>query len=71
MKASNAATSNAAVGRRSFLRALGAGAAVMSVKPFATEVRADAQNNDEKLRAQYHETEHVKTFYRVNRYHPN
>jgi hypothetical protein len=63
--------SHSAIGRRSFLRALGAGAAVMSAKPFATEARADAQNNDEKLKSQYRETEHVKTFYRVNRYHQN
>jgi hypothetical protein len=63
--------SHSAIGRRSFLRALGAGAAIMSVKPWATEARADAQKNDEKLKAQYRETEHVKTFYRVNRYHQN
>jgi len=29
---------------------------------------ADTENNDEKRKARYKETEHVKTFYRVNRY---
>lgn len=58
------------VGRREFLRALGAGAgvAVATAAPLATEARADTENNDEKRKARYRETEHVKTFYRVNRY---
>ena len=36
--------------------------------PLAGEARADTETNDEKRKARYKETEHVKTFYRVNRY---
>jgi hypothetical protein len=60
----------ATVGRREFLRALGAGAgvAVTTAAPLATGAKADTENNDEKRKARYKETDHVKTFYRVNRY---
>ena len=33
--------------------------------------QADTENNDEKRKARYKETDHVKTFYRVNRYPTN
>jgi hypothetical protein len=56
------------VGRRDFLRALGAGASVAAAAPLATEARADTESNDEKRKARYKETDHVKTFYSVNRY---
>jgi hypothetical protein len=58
------------VGRRDFLRALGAGAGVAAVSaaPLATEASADSENSNEKLKSRYKETDHVKTFYRVNRY---
>ena len=56
------------VGRREFLRALGAGAGVAVAAPLATEARADSENNDEKRKARYQETDHVKKFYSVNRY---
>ena len=56
------------LGRRDFLRALGAGAAVTAAAPLATEARADSETNDEKRKARYKETDHVKAFYRVNRY---
>jgi hypothetical protein len=58
------------VGRREFLRTLGAGAGVAaaSAAPLAAAAKADTENNDEKRKARYKETEHVKTFYRVNRY---
>ena len=57
-------------GRRDFLRALGAGAgvAVTARGPLAGAAAADTENNDEKRKARYKETDHVKTFYRVNRY---
>jgi hypothetical protein len=60
----------ATVGRRQFLRTLGAGAGVAAAAaaPLATAAKADTENNDEKRKARYKETEHVKTFYRVNRY---
>jgi hypothetical protein len=55
------------VGRREFLRTLGVGAAAAAV-PLAGDARADSESNDEKRKSRYRETEHVKTFYRVNRY---
>jgi len=60
----------AKLGRREFLRTLGAGAgvAVVSAGSLAQEARADTETNDEKRKSRYKETEHVKTFYRVNRY---
>jgi hypothetical protein len=56
------------VARRDFLRALGAGAAVTAAVPLATEAQADSEANDEKRKSRYKETDHVKAFYRVNRY---
>jgi len=58
-----------AVGRREFLRVLGAGATIAAAAPLgAREAKADTETNDEKRKARYRETDHVKTFYRVNRY---
>jgi hypothetical protein len=57
------------LGRRQFFRAaLGAGAAVTAAAPLATEALADSETNDEKRKSRYRESEHVKAFYRVNRY---
>ena len=58
------------LGRREFLRTLGAGATVAAAAagPLAGETRADSETNEEKRKSRYKETEHVKTFYRVNRY---
>ena len=51
--------------RRTFLRRSGIAAAA----PLgATAAKADTETNDEKRKARYKETDHVKTFYRVNRY---
>ncbi len=63
----------AKVGRREFLRAVsaGAGLAATSATPFAGVAKADTENNDEKRKTRYRETEEVKTFYRVNRYPSN
>ena len=57
------------VGRRDFLRAMGAGAglAVTAAAPLATEAIAE-ESDAEKKKARYKETDHVKAFYRVNRY---
>jgi hypothetical protein len=59
----------AKVGRRDFLRAMGAGAgvAVTAAAPLATEAAASESDADRK-KARYKESEHVKTFYRVNQY---
>ena len=58
------------VGRRQVLRALGAGAgiAVAASAPLANAAKADSESTDEKRKARYKETDHVKAFYRVNRY---
>ena len=65
-----AAERKAAVGRREFLRVLGAGAGVAATTAplAATSAKADTETNDEKRKARYKETDHVKAFYRVNRY---
>jgi hypothetical protein len=58
-----------ALGRRDFLRTLGVGTAAAAASgPLVREAHADTETNDEKRKARYRETEHVKTFYRVNRY---
>ena len=58
------------VARRDFLRVMvtGASVAAVSAGPLATTAAADTENNDEKRKARYKETDHIKTFYRVNRY---
>jgi len=61
----------ATVGRRDFLRkvgvgAVGAGATLAS--PLIAPAQADSENDDEKRKARYKETGHVKAYYRVNRY---
>ena len=63
--------SKSTVGRRDFLRALGAGAgvAVTAAAPLATVSKADTENNDEKRKARYKaDSANIQTFYRVNRY---
>jgi hypothetical protein len=55
------------VGRRDFLRTLGAGAGLAAAVPVATVAEA-ADGDDAKTKARYRDSEHVKTFYRVNRY---
>jgi hypothetical protein len=58
----------AKLGRRDFLRALGAGAgvAVTAAAPMSEAVAAESDSD--KKKARYKETDHVKTFYKVNRY---
>ena len=56
------------LGRRQFFRVLGAGTAAGAVGPLAPGAAADTENNDEKRKPRYKETEEVKTYYRVNRY---
>jgi hypothetical protein len=69
MKEQNKTQEKTKVARRDFLRALGAGAGVAATAvPLATVAKADSETNDEKRKPRYKETDHVKTFYRVNRY---
>jgi hypothetical protein len=58
------------LGRRELLRAFGVGAtaAVAAAAPIASEARADSETSNDKRKARYRETDHVKMFYRVNRY---
>ena len=60
-----------ALNRRGFLRSIGGVSAVavaaVASPLAATEAEAYTPGGDEQ-RARYRETEHVKTFYRVNRY---
>jgi hypothetical protein len=64
MKAQN----ELSLGRRQFFRALGAGTAAGAVGPLARGAAADTENNDERRKPRYKETDKVKTYYRVNRY---
>ena len=70
MKEQDKSQNKTRVGRRDSLRALGAGAGVAATAaaPLAGVAKADSENNDEKRKARYKETDHVKAFYRVNRY---
>ena len=62
-------TVKAKLGRRDFLRALGGGAGLAAASAsLAPSARADSESNEEKRKPRYRETEHVKTYYRVNRY---
>jgi hypothetical protein len=58
------------LGRREFLRTLGASAtAAAAAGPLAVEARADTETNDEKRKARYQaNSAHIQTYYRVNRY---
>lgn len=60
----------ATMGRRQFFRALGVGTigAVAAAGPLAGTAVADTENDEEKRKARYKETDEVKTYYRVNRY---
>ncbi|MCC8952885.1 twin-arginine translocation signal domain-containing protein [Bradyrhizobium sp. Pear77] len=61
----------ATVGRRDFLRKVGigtVGAGATLATPLVGSAEADSENNDEKRKARYKESDHVKAYYRVNRY---
>ncbi len=57
-----------AVGRREFLRTIGAGASVaaVAVSPMAATSASAQTKDDPKTKARYQNTDHVKKFYRVN-----
>jgi GH24 family phage-related lysozyme (muramidase) len=59
------------VGRRDFLRKVGigtVGAGATLATALVTPAQADSETDQEKRKARYEETDHVKTYYRVNRY---
>jgi hypothetical protein len=59
-----------AVQRRDFLKVIGAGAgAAAAVVPMVVAPSAEARETGaERTKARYRETDHVKTFYKTNRY---
>ena len=57
-------------GRRDFLRKVGigaVGAGATLATPLITPAQADSESDQDKRKARYKETDHVKTYYRVNR----
>jgi len=56
------------IGRRSFFRLIGSGAATGAITPLGNEAAADSEKQDERRKARYRESDEVKTYYRVNRY---
>jgi len=70
MKKDQMMVPKAKLGRREFLRTLGAGATVAAAgaAPLSGEAVADTETSEQKRKSRYRATEHVKTFYRVNRY---
>jgi hypothetical protein len=59
----------AAVGRRDFLRILGSGVGVTAAAgALAPSAHADSESDADKRKPRYRETEHVKAYYRVNKY---
>lgn len=61
-------TDRQAVDRRGFLKALGAGAAATTAMAVAPVEAAAGESDAEKKKARYKETDHVKAYYRTNRY---
>ncbi|MDB5649774.1 MAG: hypothetical protein JWL62_1294 [Hyphomicrobiales bacterium] len=67
--AADASADKARMDRRGFFRAGGAAAVVAAVAIVpAAEEAAAAESAQERSKARYRETEHVKNYYRVNRY---
>ena len=62
------ATGRSGPGRRQFLQTLGAGVVATAAAPLVTNANADSEANDEKRKSRYRASDHVKTYYRVNRY---
>jgi hypothetical protein len=54
--------------RRDVLLALGGAGAALASAPAVTAAQTAPEKADEKVRPRYRETDHVRTFYRVNRY---
>jgi hypothetical protein len=55
------------VDRRRFFLMGGSAVAAAAVVPVASEAEAD-ESQSERVKARYKETDHVKNYYRVNRY---
>ncbi|HKH01915.1 MAG TPA: hypothetical protein VKB08_14490 [Bradyrhizobium sp.] len=61
-------SSQIAVDRRRFFMMGGSAVAAAAVVPLASEQAEADESQAERLKARYKETDHVKNFYRVNRY---
>jgi secreted PhoX family phosphatase len=62
---------NAKIERRGFLKALGLGAgaaAAGTVGDAAVSPAAASESKNDRTKARYKETDHVKAYYRTNRY---
>jgi hypothetical protein len=60
-----------AIPRRAVLAALAAGSiggSIVGAAPLAAAAKVTDEIDQDKRKARYQESEHVKTFYRVNRY---
>ena len=62
------AQSKAKLGRRQLFAAIGGVAAAVATVPVASPALADSERADDKRKPRYRESDHVKTYYRVNRY---
>ncbi len=60
---------DAAVDRRGFLKSMGGvGIAAAAIGTVGTDAAEAAESEAEKKKARYRETDHVKAYYRTNRY---
>ena len=58
----------AGVDRRSFFMMGGSAVAAAAVVPLTSSEAAADESQSERVKARYKESDHVKNFYRVNRY---
>ena len=56
------------LGRRQLFRAIGGVAAAAAAAPVGLPALADSESADDKRKPRYKESDHVKAYYRVNRY---
>ena len=68
MTESDQKIAKAVVDRRSFFRAGGGVAIAAAAAVLPTQAAEASESQAERTKARYSETDHVKTFYRVNRY---
>ena len=68
MTESDQKIAKAVVDRRSFFRASGGVAMAAAATVLPTQDAEASESQAERTKARYSETDHVKTFYRVNRY---
>ena len=68
MTESDQKIAKAVVDRRSFFRAGGGVAIAAAAAVLPTQEAEATESQADRTKARYSETDHVKTFYRVNRY---